>query len=195
MERRSFGPLGAVSALSLGGGGIAGNWGTTDRDEAVATVREALENGITLIDVAPTYGDGEGERVVGDALQGRVPDGVQIATKYGLPGNPPAERIPGEIERVLSESLSRMRIERVDLLVLHTQICPDQALDQCPGASLRVFRDVIRPTFARLVAEGRIGAWGITAIGVPSAVLSVLSETPGRRPRSASPISWTRRAN
>jgi aryl-alcohol dehydrogenase-like predicted oxidoreductase len=53
--------------LTLGGGGIAGEWGTTDRKEAVATVRAAHAAGINLFDVAPTYGDGEAELVVGEA--------------------------------------------------------------------------------------------------------------------------------
>lgn len=44
----------------------------------MATVREAVEQGINLIDVAPTYGDGEAERVVGEAFGGRLPDGVRL---------------------------------------------------------------------------------------------------------------------
>jgi aryl-alcohol dehydrogenase-like predicted oxidoreductase len=50
--------------LRLGGGGIAGEWGATDRAEAVAAVRAAHQAGITLFDVAPTYGDSEAEIVI-----------------------------------------------------------------------------------------------------------------------------------
>lgn len=71
MEMRMFGGLWPVSALTMGGGGIGQVWGATSREESVATVRRAVESGITLIDVAPTYGDGEAETVVGEAFDGR----------------------------------------------------------------------------------------------------------------------------
>jgi aryl-alcohol dehydrogenase-like predicted oxidoreductase len=85
MRMRSLGSLGQVSALTLGGGGIGSVWGTVERAEAVATVRAALDAGITMLDVAPTYGPGEAELVVGEALGGAVPDGVLITTKVELP--------------------------------------------------------------------------------------------------------------
>ena len=75
MEMRSLGGLGPVSALTLGGGGVGNVWGPVERTEAVATVRAAVDAGITMIDVAPTYGPAEAELVVGEALDGAVPDG------------------------------------------------------------------------------------------------------------------------
>jgi len=176
MEYRMFGSLGQVSALTLGGGGIAGNWGTTTHEEAIATVREAVESGITLIDVAPTYGNGEAERVIGDAFGSQLPGTVRIATKYG--GNPPVGQVPSLLRQSLVESLARMRIERIDILFLHTQIIPDEKVEQYHGTPRRVFVEAIRPLLERLVAEGRIGAWGITGIGVPSAILETLHEEP-----------------
>src|SRR5262245_25500546 len=83
MDTRAFGRLGPVSALTLGGGGIGPVWGTTDRAESVATVRAAIDAGITHLDVAPSYGtDFESERVVGDA---RPPADILITTKVQLP--------------------------------------------------------------------------------------------------------------
>jgi len=52
MEKRAFGKLGKISCLTLGGGGIGQVWGATSRDEAIATLREAVEAGITFLDVA-----------------------------------------------------------------------------------------------------------------------------------------------
>ena len=52
MRTRTFGVLGQVSALALGGGGIGQVWGATSREETVAPVRDALDAGITLLDVA-----------------------------------------------------------------------------------------------------------------------------------------------
>ena len=76
-----LGSLWPVSPLTIGGGGIGQVWGPTSRDEAVATLREAIEAGITLIDVAPTYGNGEAENVMGEAFGGSLPEGVRISTK------------------------------------------------------------------------------------------------------------------
>ena len=89
----SFGKLWPVSALTLGGGGIGMVWGETTFDECVATVHEAVAAGINLIDLAPSYGDGRAERVVGEAFGGRLPDGVRVTSKCNL-GNPS----PVEIE-------------------------------------------------------------------------------------------------
>jgi aryl-alcohol dehydrogenase-like predicted oxidoreductase len=73
MQQRTFGKLGDISALTLGGGGIGQVWGPTSRAEAIATVRAAWEAGITLFDVAPSYGRGEAEAVLGEAFGGRLP--------------------------------------------------------------------------------------------------------------------------
>jgi aryl-alcohol dehydrogenase-like predicted oxidoreductase len=53
METRHLGRAWPVSALTLGGGGIGQLWGSTSREEAVATVREAVDAGITMLDMAP----------------------------------------------------------------------------------------------------------------------------------------------
>jgi aryl-alcohol dehydrogenase-like predicted oxidoreductase len=51
MQTRQFGRIGPVSALSLGGGGIAQLWGKTSQAEAIDTVREAVDRGVTFLDV------------------------------------------------------------------------------------------------------------------------------------------------
>src|ERR671930_2409084 len=99
MEMRTLGRLWPVSALTLGGGGLGQLWGSTTREEAVATVREAVDAGITLLDVAPRYGDGEAERVVGEAFGGRLPPGVRVSTKHRV-SNP----APGEVFQRLQRS-------------------------------------------------------------------------------------------
>jgi aryl-alcohol dehydrogenase-like predicted oxidoreductase len=91
MRQNSFGKLPPVSALTLGGGGIGTVWGETTFDECVASVHAAVAAGINLIDLAPRYGDGKAEQVVGDAFAGRLPDGVRVTSKCNL-GNPSPER-------------------------------------------------------------------------------------------------------
>src|SRR6516162_8489952 len=70
MQQHSFGRLWPVSALTLGGGGLGMVWGETTFDECVATVHDAVAAGINLIDLAPRYGDGKAEEVVGEAFDG-----------------------------------------------------------------------------------------------------------------------------
>jgi aryl-alcohol dehydrogenase-like predicted oxidoreductase len=143
----------------------------------VATVREAVEAGINLLDLAPRYGDGEAERVIGEAFGGRLPDGVRVSTKHRVSA-PPAGDIFGRLERSLQESLERMRLGFVDLFFLHGYIVVDDVEGGERRTPVTLFRDAVRPAFERLVEQGRIGAWGITAIGVPSAVIGVLGEDP-----------------
>jgi aryl-alcohol dehydrogenase-like predicted oxidoreductase len=177
MQQRPFGKLGEISCLTLGGGGIGQLWGPTNRDEAVATVRAAVDAGITFLDVAPSYGNGEAEVVVGEAFNGRLPDGVRLSTKCML-GNPPREQVRPRLEESLDQSLARTRLKKIDLFFLHGQIVPDAMADRIEGTPRRLFLEAVRPGFEQLIARGRIRAWGISAIGVPAAVLETISEDP-----------------
>ena len=112
MQTRMLGRLWPVSALTLGGGGIGQLWGSTTREECIATVRTAVDRGITLLDMAPAYGNGEAESVVGAAFEGRLPVGVRTTTKHRL-GTPPAGEVESNILRGLEESFARMRQDRV----------------------------------------------------------------------------------
>ena len=177
MEKRSFGRLGEISVLTLGGGGIGQVWGPTSRDEAVATVREAVDRGITFLDVAPSYGNGEAESVIGQAFDGRLPGGVRVSTKCRL-GNPPGDQVFSLLEESLEESLARMQLERVDLFFAHSQVIQDGTQERYEGTTRSLFTSQVVPAFERLVASGRIGSWAITGIGVPDVVLETLQAEP-----------------
>src|SRR6202008_1338145 len=104
MRQHSFGKLPAVSTLTLGGGGIGMVWGETSFEECVATVHAAVAAGINLIDLAPTYGNGKAEEVVGAALDGRLPGGVRVTSKCGL-GNAPGSEVEPMLRRSIEDSL------------------------------------------------------------------------------------------
>ena len=167
--------MGRVSSLTLGGGGIGQVWGPTDRDEAVATVRAAVDAGISFLDLAPGYGNGEAELVIGAAFDGRLPDGVMLSTKCRV-GNPEPDQVLPILEQSLSDSLSRMKLDRVDVFFLHNLIIPNDSADRYQGTTRERFIDSVRPALQQLVAQGRIGAWGVTGIGVPECVLETLTE-------------------
>jgi aryl-alcohol dehydrogenase-like predicted oxidoreductase len=177
MKTRTFGSLWPVSALTLGGGGIGQVWGPTTRDEAIATTREAVEAGITMLDVAPLYGQGEAESVIGAAFGGKLPQGVRISTKCRLE-NIPASEIANALETSLRESFHRLRLEYVDVLFLHSQTIPNGAEDRYQGTPFGVFREAVVPAFLNLREQGLIGAWGMSAIGLPSVLIQAIEGDP-----------------
>lgn len=173
METRTLGSLWPVSALTIGGGGLGGVWGSRTRDEAIATLRAAVDGGITLVDVAPSYGDGEAELVVGAAFEGRLPPGVRVVTKHhvgpGGTGEPSPDDVLPAMTAALEESLERMRLDHVDLFILHSQILPVADPEkETWTTTIDYFEQAARPALQSLVDQGRVGAWGITAAQFPS---------------------------
>lgn len=184
MERRELGRFGPVGRLTLGGGGLGQVWGETTREEAVATVRAAIDAGVDLIDLAPLYGRGEAEAVLGEAFGGALPAGVRVTTKCQL-GDPKDEGVEEKIRRHLERSLDALRLSRVDLLFLHSNIVPDGYVFPEDAAQQHYFAtpwsrycEEVVPVFEALVDEGRIGAWGITGTGIPAQIIDALGRQP-----------------
>src|SRR5260370_31133060 len=183
MQEDAFGRLAPVSTLTLGGGGLGMVWGETTFDECVATAHAAVAAGISLIDLAPRYGDGKAEQVVGEAFGGRLPAGVRVTSKCNLGAAAPAEIEP-LLRQSIEASLQRLRLSRLDLFFLHSNGVPDAAhVAQRPDAAGRMtlhssFVAHVPPVFERLVSEGLIGAWGLTGIGHPDTIIKLLGERP-----------------
>ena len=183
MRQHQFGTLWPVSTLTLGGGGLGMVWGETTFDECVATVRAAVEAGINLLDLAPRYGDGKAEEVVGAAFDGKLPEGVRVTGKCNL-DEPAAGEIEPILRRSIEGSLRRLRLNRLDLFFLHSNVVPDSDhRSRWSDAASRMtlyatFVAHVRPVFERLVTEGLIGAWGLTGIGHPDTIIRLLGETP-----------------
>nr|BFE70052.1 hypothetical protein GCM10020092_033530 [Actinoplanes digitatis] len=188
MQTRDFGRLGRISALTLGGGGIGAVWGDTDRAEATATVHAAIDAGITMMDLAPSYGDDhEAERVVGEALRAKPAPEVMITSKVQLPDDEQRD-FAARIRRSLHASLRRLGRTHLDLFLLHTHLRPRDAAAPNPpdNISWEHYRGEVVVEFERLRDEGLIRAWGITAVGYPATVLDALRDTP--RPDAAQVI-------
>lgn len=191
MEERQFGAIGDVSRLTLGGGGIGQVWGDTSRDEGIATLKMAVDAGIDVIDAAPGYK--VCEALIGEAFGGRLPEGVRITTKCGI-GSPPAGEVYPRFRASLEQSLAAMRLERVDLFFLHNEICPDDFAYPVDNerrsefaTAWSLFCDAVVPAFERLRQEGLIGAWGITGVSVPDAIIDALEQVP--RPQAVQAVA------
>jgi D-threo-aldose 1-dehydrogenase len=162
-----------VTRLGLGTAPIGNLYRPVSDAEAVAVVARALELGIRFIDTAPLYGNGLAESRLGAALAG-VPRGAYaLATKVGRLLVPGAERDPGQLDdgqtiyretpglapvfdfsaagarRSLEESLSRLGLDRVDVLHVHD---PDDHPGEALGGAFRAL-DQLR-------AAGVVGAIG-----------------------------------
>ena len=184
MQYNMLGQLFEVSAYTLGGGGIGQVWGETSREEAVATVREAYDAGITLFDMAPLYGNGEAERVMGLAFPDGYPADVRLTTKCMVGAIAP-EEIEARLVNSLTESCERLGRDYVDVFVLHGYVIPDGWQDTIRPRALphiaveySTYRDVVIPVFESLIASGRIGAFGITAASTQVPNLAAIRGTP-----------------
>ena len=93
-------------------------------------------------------------------------------------GQPDAAEVAGLLTQSLDESLARMKLDSVDLFFLHNMIVPDNAADLYQGTPRSLFIQAVRPALEDLRERGRIGAWGITGIGVPDAIIETLREDP-----------------
>jgi aryl-alcohol dehydrogenase-like predicted oxidoreductase len=89
-----------------------------------------------------------------------------------------ADRLNSAVERSVSDSLARLRTPSVDVLFVHDPLIPDGQPATAFGLPLSVYRDVIRPIMVRLVDQGRIGAWGISATGDAPTVIAAFDDDP-----------------
>jgi len=156
MQTRRLGSNGpVVGALGLGCMGMTPIYATPDPDEAIATVRAAVEAGVTLIDTADMYGGGNNEELIGRAIR-PIRERIVLASKFGNMRLPDGGRkVNGKPEYVFEacdKSLQRLGVERIDLYYLH-RMDPTVPIEETVGA------------MARLVEQGKVGALGLSEAG------------------------------
>lgn len=112
-----------VSALGFGCWAVGGTWNNTEDTASIKSMQKAVELGINFFDVAPVYGLGHAETLLGKALQPFEREKIVIATKCGLPWN--AEKqvrndlTKASIIKEVDELLVRLQTEYVDVLQCH----------------------------------------------------------------------------
>ena len=111
-----------VSRVGCGGGGIGHVWGPTTEEASVRAIHRALELGVNFFDVAPSYGHGKAEEVLGRALHGRQ-DPTVVATKVRLAAEEMHD-VTGAVRKSVEASLRRLRRETVDVLHVHNRFTP-----------------------------------------------------------------------
>jgi aryl-alcohol dehydrogenase-like predicted oxidoreductase len=127
------------------------------RQDAIALLRQAYENGVTFFDTAEAYGPFTNETLVGDALA-PFRDHVVIATKFGFQQGDATKGVdsrPARIREVAEASLKRLRTDRIDLFYQH-RVDPSVPMEDVAG------------TVKDLIAEGKVRHFGLSEAGVAS---------------------------
>ncbi|MEZ0219301.1 aldo/keto reductase [Tardiphaga sp. 1201_B9_N1_1] len=160
MKTRILGRNGLdVSAIGLGCMGMSFGYGPpADTTEMTALIRAAVERGVTFFDTAEVYGPFTNEELVGAALA-PLRDQVVIATKFGFRLDPATgqqvglDSRPAHIREVAEASLTRLKIDAIDLFYQH-RVDPYVPIEDVAGA----VKDLIN--------EGKVRHFGLSEPGV-----------------------------
>ncbi len=164
MDTRALGSQGlTVSAQGLGCMGMSQSYGEADEATSLATLRRALELGVTFWDTANVYGDagpggfGANERLLSQVLAEHR-DEVTLATKMGIDGIARSGQVrfeldarPETVRRRCEESLERLGTDRIDLYYLH-RVDPETPIEETIGA------------MGELVAAGKVRYVGVSEV-------------------------------
>ena len=154
MHTRSLGQGLQVSAIGLGCMGMSQSYGPNpgSRNDMIAVLRDAVDEGVTFFDTAEVYGPYVNEELVGQALE-PLRDAVIIATKFGWDIRDGSivglDSRPEQIRHVAEESLRRLRTDVIDLFYQH-RVDPSVPIEEVAG------------TVGDLVAEGKVRHFGLS---------------------------------
>jgi aryl-alcohol dehydrogenase-like predicted oxidoreductase len=158
MQKRTLGKTGLdVSALGLGCMGLSHGYGpAVETQQGISLIRAAVERGVTFFDTAEVYGPFTNEALVGEALA-PVRNQVVIATKFGFQfeggRQTGLDSRPEHIRAVTDASLTRLKIDVIDLLYQH-RVDPNVPIEEVAG------------TVKDLIQEGKVRHFGLSEAGV-----------------------------
>ena len=147
----------AVSALGLGCMGMSDLYGPADRDESIATIRAALDAGVTLLDTGDFYGMGHNELLIREALAARDRGEAQISVKFGALRDPDGgwggfDGRPAAVKSFLAYTLRRLGTDHVDVY-RPARLDPDVPIEETVGA------------IAELIQAGHVRHVGLSEVG------------------------------
>lgn len=159
MQTRDFGKNGPqVSALGLGLMGMSDMYGPADRKESIATIHEALEKGITLLDTGDFYGMGHNEMLLQEALLNHPREKVLIAVKFGAMRGPDGQFVgvdarPQAIKNFVAYSLKRLGTDYIDLYQ-PSRVDPSVPIEDTVGA----IAELVQAGYVRHIGLSEAGA-------------------------------------
>ena len=158
MQKRTLGKSLEVSATGLGCMGFSMSFPPfPPKEESIATIRQAVELGVTFFDTAEVYGPFTNEELVGEALK-PFRDRVVIASKFGfdLHGDAPTGGVnsqPKEIRVAVEGSLKRLGTDYIDLYYQH-RVDPNIPIEE------------VALTIGEYIKQGKILHWGLSEASV-----------------------------
>lgn len=159
MQTRTLGTTGpTVSALGLGCMGMSDLYGPADRDAGLATIRAALDAGLTLFDTGDFYGMGHNEMLLADGLADVPRESVTISVKFGAMRDPRGNWIgvdgrPVAVKTSLAYSLKRLKTDYIDIYRL-ARVDPAVPTEETIGA----IGEMIDAGYVRYVGLSETGA-------------------------------------
>ncbi len=165
MEYRSFGRTGwQISSVGFGSWAIGGaGWGTTDDQEALQALHEAIDQGVNFIDTADVYGDGHAEQLIARLQRERAGETIYVATKAGRRLNPhtAAGYNRQNLTEFIERSLQNLQTSALDLVQLH---CPPSPVYDMPEV-FGILDD--------LVTAGKLRYYGVSVERVDEALKAI----------------------
>jgi len=158
MKTRRLGKYGPqVSALGLGCMAFSGLYSAADDGESAATIKAALEAGITLFDTGDFYGSGHNEMLIAHALRGVPRDKYLLSVKFGAQRSPDGHFIgydasPDAVKNALAYSLKRLDTDYVDIY-RPARLDPKVPVEDTVGA----VADMIKAGYVRYLGLSEVG--------------------------------------
>jgi aryl-alcohol dehydrogenase-like predicted oxidoreductase len=159
MLTRSLGGSGLrVSVLGLGCMGMSDFYGPADDAESVATIKAALDAGVTLLDTGDYYAMGHNELLIGEALRGREREQAVVSVKFGLMRAPDGSIVgndlrPPAVKNFLAYTLRRLGTDYVDVY-RPGRVFPDLPIEDTVGA----IGELVEAGYVRHVGLSEVGA-------------------------------------
>ncbi len=159
MKFRQIGKTGPMaSEFGLGCMGMSGAYGPSDRAESIATIHEALDAGVTLLDTGDFYGMGHNEMLIGEAIRGRSRDDYVLSVKFGVMRDVWARPTgfdcrPKAIRNFIAYSLTRLGVDYVDIY-RPARLDPDVPIEDTIGA----IADLIKAGYVRHIGLSEVDA-------------------------------------
>ena len=173
MKLRRFGQTGLeVSEVAFGGGRSGGILIDADENIRYDAVRRAIDLGVNWFDTAPQYGDGKSEKTLGFILH-NIPEKPLVSTKVRI-NLRSSESVISQVERSVTESLSRLRRDEIDLLQIHSLITLE-ASERTISIDDVLRRDGIADSMEKLRDRGMIRFMGLTALGNNVSTIEVIN--------------------
>ena len=147
-----------TSAVGLGCMALSGIYGPADRAESIATIRAAVDGGITLLDTGDFYGMGHNEMLLGEALRGLPRESYQLSVKFGaLRDHGGAfsgfDGRPAAVKTFLAYSLQRLGVDHVDIY-RPARLDPAVPIEETVGA----IADCVKAGWVRHIGLSEVGS-------------------------------------